>query len=486
MKKIFYTSILVSLLTVGCISDDSTYNYDKDKSYDVPAENLFTNAQKALVDQMTTPSVNLNPFRFFSQFWAATQYPEESRYDLRTRNVSNNHWNALYRTVLGNLETAKQVIDTEVKPATIPTAQWEIQQKNKKAVIEILQVYTFQILVDSFGDIPYSESLQAAIVLPKYDNDLDIYPALITRLNAAIANLDTSEISFSTGDFIYEGDVTKWKTFANSLKVKLAINLADVNSSLAQSTIQDAFNAGVILNNGDNAKFAYPGAAPMYNPIYANLVASNRNDFVASKTIVDEMNTLGDQRRTVYFELKNGNYIGGINGAANVYQNFSPIGNTLKADNFPSYLMEASEVNFYLAEAAARGYSVGGTADTYYQNAITASFLSWGLSAGDATTYLANPSVNYATASGTYKEKIGRQAWIAFFNRGFEAWTSYRRLDFPNLVAPTNAVTAAEGQVPKRMTYPVNEQTVNNANWVSASAAIGGDKLTSKVFWDVN
>ena len=106
-------------------------------------------------------------------------------------------------------------------------------------------------------------------------------------------------------------------------------------------------------------------------------------------------------------------------------------------------------------------------------------------SASEATAYLAKADVQYATAPGaTYKQKIGRQAWIALFNRPFESWNSYRRLDFPALVAPATAVTAAGGQIPKRLTYPINEQTVNNANWTAASNSIGGDKLTTKVFWD--
>mgnify|MGYP002664668295 FL=1 len=90
----------------------------------------------------------------------------------------------------------------------------------------------------------------------------------------------------------------------------------------------------------------------------------------------------------------------------------------------------------------------------------------------------------YATAAGTWKQKIGTQAWLGFYNRGFEAWTSYRRLDFPVLAAPSNAASAAEGNVPRRFTYPVLEQTLNNTNYKSAATAVGGDKLSTKLFWD--
>jgi len=158
----------------------------------------------------------------------------------------------------------------------------------------------------------------------------------------------------------------------------------------------------------------------------------------------------------------------------------------IKLPNALGILFESTEVNFYLAEAAARGYSVGYTADYYYNNAITESFSFWGLSATDASSYLANPNVAYSTAPGDWKTKIGTQAWIAYFNRGFESWTTWRRLDAPNLQAPSTAYPEADGVVPKRYTYPINEQTVNGANYQSAAAAIGGDKLATKVFWDVN
>lgn len=464
----------------SCVSDDPTYNDDKDKSYDVPSETLFTNAEKELADQLTTPSVNQSVLRYASQYWAATQYNTEARFNITQRRIGDNHWNALYRTTLGNLETSKEVAISEGGDAT--------ELKNKIALIEILQVYTFQVLVDSYGDVPYADALKVKeVILPKYEDDAEIYPKLITRLDAAIASLDTNAGSFGSADFIYGGDVAKWKIFANTLKLKIGLNLADADAALSKSTVESAFNAGVILNNTQNASFKYPGAAPMYNPIHANLVASNRNDFVASQTIVNAMNNLEDPRRAIYFNaMPDGTYKGGLNGPTNLYQDFSPIGDKLKAANFPALLAEATEANFYLAEAAARGYAVGNTVEYYYNSAITASFENWGI-ASQAPAYLAKPEVAYATAPGTsYKQKIGQQAWIAFFNRPMVSWNSYRRLDFPALVAPANAVTAADGQIPKRYTYPINEQTVNNANWAAASTAIGGNKLATKIFWDKN
>jgi hypothetical protein len=482
MKKLILSITALSLFMTSCVSDDPTFNDDKDKSYDVPAETLFTNAEKELTDQLTTPSVNLSVLRYASQYWAATQYNTEARFNITTRRIGDGHWNALYRSTLSNLQTSKEVILAE------NGGNLDATQQNKIALIEILQVYTFQVLVDTYGDVPYTDALKVKeVILPKYEDDAAIYPKLIIRLDAAIASLDASADSFGAADFIYGGDVEKWKFFANTLKLKIGLNLADVDATLSKSTVESAYNAGVILDNANNASFKYPGASPMFNPIYANLVASNRNDFVASETIVNAMNTLQDPRRAVYFNaMPDGTYKGGLNGPTNIYQNFSAIGDKLKAADFPSLLAEAAESNFYLAEAAARGYAVGNDVEYYYNRAITASFENWGI-LSEAPAYLAKPEVAYATAPGTsFKEKIGKQAWIAFFNRPMESWNSYRRLDYPALVAPANAVAAADGQIPKRYTYPINEQTVNNANWAAASDAIGGNKLATKIFWDKN
>lgn len=479
MKKLIYTLAIFSLLIISCDNNTPDFNNNRDGSYDVTPEVLFTNAQKELADQMTTSSVNLNPFRYFTQYWAQTTYNDESRYRVTYRSVPDNHWNALYRSVLGNLQSSKELI--ELEPASA-------EKQNKIAVIEILQVYTFQVLVDTFGDVPYSDALNVNIKLPRYEDDAVIYPKLITRLNAAIAQLDDSSTSFVNSDVIFNGDVAKWKIFGNNLKLKIGLNLADVNPTLAQTTIEEAYTAGVGLQNTENATFYYPGSAPNYNPIYADLVASNRNDYVASETIVNKLIDLNDPRIDVYFIAPSGGHVGGINGDTNSpYSSFSQIGEKFRVADLTAELFEATEINFYLAEAAARGYAVGNTPDYYYEEAIKASFQYWGLTTAQANTYLGQPEVAYATANGDWKEKIGNQAWIAFFNRPFEGWNLTRRLDQPILIPASNAVAAADGEIPKRLTYPIDEQTVNTTNYQNAVTAIGGsDRLRVRVFWDIN
>ena len=278
-----------------------------------------------------------------------------------------------------------------------------------------------------------------------------------------------------------------WNKFANSLKLKLGIRLSDFNTALSQSTVESAYAAGVFTSNADNALLTYESATPNTNPLWVDLVQSGRTDFVPANTLVDVMNTLEDPRRMTYFDenMGAGTYIGGIYGDNNTFGNYTHIvgyddGTSLHDPTLPGVLLDFSEVSFYLAEAGHRAWNVGGTADQHYTNGITASFDYWG--AADLATYLADPAVAYATAAGDWRQKIGTQFWLAMYNRGFEGWTVWRKYDNPTFNLPV----VTSNPVPTRYTYPVNEQNLNETNWSAASAAIGGDSQTTKIFWDVN
>ena len=204
MKKILVSIAVTSLLMTGCVDDSANYNDNIDRAYNVPAETLVANAEKELIDQMTTPNVNLNPFRYFSQYWAPTTYTTEARYRLSTRKVPDNHFRILYANVLSNLKSAEASIALEPQPLDLTSEEFQKRQNNKTAIAEILQVYTYQILVDTFGNIPYTDALNVDIALPKYDAGAAVYPKLIERLNAAIAIMDDSSVSFLSGDVVYD------------------------------------------------------------------------------------------------------------------------------------------------------------------------------------------------------------------------------------------------------------------------------------------
>jgi hypothetical protein len=482
MKKIVLLLSVFSVL-LSCSDDITELNKDTKNPTAVPAESLFTNAQKNIVDQMVSTNVNNNVFRLFVQQWTETTYTDESNYDIATRTVPDRHFRTFYRDVLKNLIESKRILETENYVGTAQEiADQNIVRTNKKAEIDILIAYSYSILVDTFGDVPYTEALDIEkFPNPKYDDAKTIYKDLLSKLTATVGTMNTTLGSFGNADLIYGGDVAKWKMFANSLRLKLALNMDDVDHAYASAQATAAVASGVLMSNSDNAALKYLPNQPNANPIYVDVVASQRDDFVPTSTIIDKMNALNDPRRSMFFTQLDGVYVGGSPGDGNTFANFSHIGSTIIAPTFEGLIMDYSEVEFLLAEAVERNISVGGSAASHYNSAITASLNYWNVSAGDIATYLANPSVNYASATGNWKQKIGEQAYLALYNRGFEAWTSYRRLDFPVLTAPLDA---AISEVPKRYTYPAAEQTLNATNNSAAAAAIGGDKMTTKLFWD--
>lgn len=470
MKK--YIVILSSLFVVSCANDDKYENLNQDPNNptQVSADALFTSATKSLFDQLESTNVNTNVFRLFAQYWTETTYIDESNYDLITRGIAGSHWSEMYRDVLYDLKDAKSLANSDVKAAQI----------------SVLEVYTWQQMVDTFGDIPYTNALQGASEpTPSYDNDADIYADLLVRINAAITTLSTSSATgFTSSDVIYQGDIAKWTKFANTLKLKIAMRMADANNATAQTAAQQAVTAGVFTSNSDNAIIGYEGATPNTNPLWVDLVQSGRSDFVAANTVVDYMNTLNDPRREYYFDdnLGAGVYVGGPYGDNNTFSSYTHIGEVMHEPTFRGVLMDYAETEFLLAEAVERGYAVGGSAAAHYNNGITASMQDWGVASGSISSYLANPAVDYATATGTWRQKIGFQFWLAMYNRGFEGWCVYRKYD-----APVFNVAAESGlPVPKRYTYPLSEQTLNVTNYNAASSAIGGDDMTTPVFWDVN
>lgn len=483
MKKIIYILTAMVLVTASCTKDLSGLNVDPKNPSQSPSYSFFTNAQRTFSNTLASSNVNLNIFRLIVQHWQETQYPEESQYDLGTREINDNIWNALYRDVIRDLREAKTLIPADVLNAD-GTADAPRQQ-NQLAITEIMEIYAWYYLVTTFGNIPYSEAMDINKPFPVYDDAKTIYNDLITRLDAAIPKLNSAAAGFGGADLIYSGNVNAWKKFANSLKLKMGILIADDDNAKAKTVVESAVAAGVFTSNADNAELVYQGAPPNTNPIWVDLVQSGRDDFVAASTLIDSLLANNDPRIDNYFTEDGAgrdnpvtSYSGADPGVQSAYAPNSHVQTTITAPAFPGLLLDYAEVEFYLAEAAQRGYTVGGTAATHYAAGITASILYWGGTAGEALTYIAQPSVAYNVAN--WRKSIGTQLWFAFYNRGWDAWIAWRKYDYPQLLPAHDALS----DIPLRYPYPVNEQNVNRLNWEAASTAIGGDDVSTQLWWD--
>lgn len=494
MQKIKIALLLFIVLAgVACTKDLTKLNEDPKNPENVPSSSLFTNAQRSFARTHSSTNVNLNVFRLVTQYWQEVTYTSESRYFFNSRNIPGNLWTAMYRDVLRDLQEAKIKLPSELKSGE--SAMDAAIKKNQAAIIDIMQVYAYYYLVTTYGNIPYSEALDIENVFPKFDDQKTVYYDLLRRLDEDIAALDDSkdQAGLGTADIIYGNDVNvnnvaQWKRFANSIKLKMGITIADYDNAKARQLVESAVNhpAGVFQSNQDNALFVFLSFPPNTNPIWEDLVQSGRQDYVAAKPIIDTLKALSDPRLALYFtEADDGGYVGLRPGYGGSFGANSKPDEQIAKPTFPGNFLDYSEVEFLLAEARERGYSVGGTAAEHYNKAITASILFWGGSEAQAQAYLATPAVNYLTASGDWRKKIGMQKWIALYNRGWDAWIEWRRLDNPKLGVARPDRSYTRTYIPRRLTYPVNEQNYNTQNYNEAAAAIGGDEMSTRLFWDV-
>jgi hypothetical protein len=477
MKKISHIIPVFMIFCISCNKDITKFNIDTKSASIVPGKTLFTQGEKNLVDAMTSTSVASAPFRILSQEWTENTYVYEAQYNFSAYNANNGFWNNLYRLVLANLQAAKRLF-----PATVSDP---VALRNDLIITDILQVYTFNVLCATYGNIPYSQALDPTIPFPKYDDAKTITADLLKRLDTCIAGLNAGG-SLGAADQIYKGDVTKWKKFAASLQLKIAMMIADVDPTTASSVALKAVQTGVFSSNADNASMTYdPSAVGNSNLIWQALVNSGRHDFLPSNILVHTMDSLHDPRVPLYFTKDpNGKYSGGVPGAGNGYGIFSDFTPTIQAPAYPGTLLTYSQVEFYLAEAVERGIAVGGTAEDHYNNAITASIIFWGGTTADASAYLAQPAVNYTTAAGPWRQKLGYQEWIANYNNNWDSWTDIRRLGYPDLNV-VNPPIGGQGEFPLRYTYPANESGSNPINWAEAVKALPGGKdvVSAKLFW---
>ena len=493
MKKLL---IILSVFMVfsACSKLEDLNKNTKDFTI-VSGQSVFNGATRALCNQLNTPNVNNNNTLLYLQHWTTTTYLDEPRYDMVTRPIPANNMNVLYRNVLANYKDAARLL---AERSILLDKISQAQRDNQLAIIEIMSVFTWSNIVETYGDMPYSESLDYTIPTPKYDDGLTIYKALIVRLDAALTKLNPASGGMPAGfDNIYNGNTANWIKFGNSLKLRMGLMLADVDAATAKTAIESA--ATKVYAAGDKTALTYLGAAPNQNPYYTELVVSNRSDFVVANTLIDAMQpttpvpswsvlnvTVNDPRLAIYADTtSSGKFKGGTHGMPNSFGNYSHINGKLITATREIILMDYAETEFLLAEAAERGFTVPGTGESHYNSAITASITYWGGKPAAIAAYLAQPSVAYATAVGDWKQKIGTQAWIAYWFRGMTAWTSFRRLDYPKLFAPTLHIEGID-KVPTRYTFAVSEQTLNGVNYTAAAAKIGGDKPLTKLFWDKN
>ena len=516
-KLILGVFLAVGLLS-SCTKDFEEMNTNPNNPADVPAINIFTNAVFNSVDRQFGGWIQHTYLGPWSQQWTKIQYIDEDRY--LPRDMSGD-FNGPYTNELKNLTIV-------IAKAT------ESGDDRLLAAAKIMRAYTFMHLTDMFGDIPYSEALQGlnadGVTKPVYDNQGDVYAALLVELEEANALIaDASVLSFGSGDILYGGTPALWRRFANSLKLRIlnraagtpwsftydmAGTQADVTTTAGAAALAtaDAQIAAILSNEDDypiftsnahNAALKYPGL-PYRNPIYNTLYS--RTDQGVSETMVDWLEARVDPRLHVYAQptpnsvdtppIDYNGFQNGSSGLAAPMAAISLLGTKVAyTETAPGYMLCLDEVLFIQAEHYLRvGNDVG--AQAAYEAGIVASMGKWGLTDGtnvNATwfdpedgiqtittpypvsyaTYLAHPLVAWGGTTAQKFQKICEQRWAAMFGQGVQAYHEIRRTGFPERIFEyeLQATNYNNLGLPIRLPYANTEDTYNTDNLHAAKTA---------------
>jgi hypothetical protein len=478
----------------ACQTDLTSLNNNPNSPTSAPASALFTNAVTASVGRWVGAG-QLSGTELFAQHLAQVQYVEEDRGRLRTETIDG--W---FRSAfIGELEDFDKV-------AALGKAN---NSPNTSGPAIVMQSWVFQNMTDFWGDIPYSEALKGDLggsLKPKYDPQKDIYYGLLKSLTDASASMKTgsTDPALGSGDPIYKGDISKWLKLSNSLRARMAMRISKADAAKAATELTAAFAGpgGVMTSNADNAQLSWPGDGIFDNPWSATF--STRDDHRVSKTLLDTLNALGDPRVKIFAQPTKADptkYVGLQNGLDNVtvtpfFNTTSRVGDifypgstvygtfgTSAGKQTPTSIMTYAEVEFLKAEAAERGLGGQTGAAGHYNAGVRASILQWGGTDADADAYLAKPGVAYV-AGATGLKQIGLQKWISMFAQGNEAWAEWRRTGNPASVKMGPKAYPDVPEIPRRILYPSNEQTVNAASLADAITRQGADTYLTRIWWD--
>ncbi|KAA9352939.1 SusD/RagB family nutrient-binding outer membrane lipoprotein [Larkinella humicola] len=504
MKKLLYTSLLATGLFFSSCSSYLDVNDDPN------------NIQRVQVSQLL-PSVTVNIgymgasdlFRYASllsqQFSGQGPntgfgtFKEYERYNINDSDV-NGQWVRIFGTTVSDLELMIAQATREGSP-------------HYAGVGKILKAYVYQIVVDAWGDVPYTQAgKHSENFYPAFDDDEVIYKDLTRLIDEGLTDVNAATSALSPNQFstIYSGTTwavskDKWIKFANTLKLRIFLHYSAKDQAYASQQITALVNSGAkfMESPADNFQMAFLAESQRQNPLYSMENGQFKNQFFPNRFIVNLMNGKSDPRRSAYFipfpfnsspatfkgasvldtdpssaYSRNYQYIYGTPSAPNTAM-INPDGSLRDgAITFsgagPARLLTFAEYNFIRAEAALL-YGAPGNAQSFFEAGIRASMTDAGVAAANVTTYLATQG----TLTGTNQQKLEQiitEKYVANHAVLMEPWTDYRRTGYPALT-PHKTPMAIYDEVPRSLFYAQSE--INNNPNAKQKAS-----MLDRVFWD--
>jgi hypothetical protein len=508
--NILLSGLLGAFLIGGCTSDFEEINTNKRVLAEIDAAtigNVYAGVQFDGLMQGWNFQTSQNLFAdLYCQYYSNWQTKFQTDRNVLNRDWLGGAWGGFYGGSAKNLA----VIMEKTDPAVVPGFE------KQYALAQIWKVYIYQRITDYWGPIPYSQVNNGELSVA-YDSQQAIYADFITLLDAATTTLAgyTGQNAFGSNDQIYGGDVDKWITFANTLRLRVAMRISDVDPATARTQAEKAAADGVMESNADNAIFHTSGnvntggwnALPVMLPW---------NEFRMSASMESVMEGFNDPRLPVYWipakntglytGMRNGLSIPQISEGHRHYDNLSTMGTRWSTagneSSTPVEVILASEAYFLRAEGALKGWNMGITEEAAYNKGIEMSLAYWGADAAEITAYqesLATPqalvdfdtpplsdiTVKWSADPAKHLEQIATQKWIALFPDGWEAWADYRRLELPKLypIIVSDNTDVPVGQLMRRVGYVPSEMSTNTDALNDGIQKLGGPDIASTRLW---
>lgn len=540
MKKILlYIPIVAAILLTSCESELNDRHFNPDGFTDAKIEYLYATGIIRTVENDYVDHWNY-VFRLLGTYTQTlSRESGASRTDLYTIQDDKGRWDNFYVTRMQELIEMDKIYNYKLSDQQKPNYAPYME------TAKVLKSINTTMATDFFGAMPYSQAWgsrneiygQPVLLKPKYDSQKDIYYSVLSDLEDAAKYLSTQKLDesvelhkvFKNQDIIYGGDFSKWYKFANSLRLRFAMRISNVDEAKAKQELAGLKLEDLIIDNKDNA-YTRVSTNNSGRGIWRALIESqdkNNGYAFAPQLMVDILKGANDPRLNVFFQPasnEKGVVIDktkpiiaypssaddaiAIMGSTQADERRRTYGvvNTVtfrNNDNLPYGVgITASDVYFLLAEARSRNLIGWGSAEEFYNKGIVLSVQEYfdyyknstekSLKDADiAATDVSESTLLSWIASSSYKfdqskalEQIATQKWMHFgILQPWENWTEYRRTDLPVLLDDKeNGVLLNKGKAPVRFLYPANEMSMNAQNYATVSDQNYPDK---RLWWDV-
>ena len=491
MKKIIILFIVISMTMVSCDNGFEDLNVNPTASTELELNPKFAYLfLKSAGDEFEHSYTNILCAGQLTQQVIDTDFPQSSIYTTR-EDLQVAWWIVAYTT------TIKSVVDI------IAQLENEGNVGTEMGIARIWKAYLFHTLVDQYGDTPYFQAGRGfldGVVRPAYDDDQAIYMDMLNELEEGIAQIGGSS-TLGGADLVFNGDTNKWKKFGNSLMLRLAMRIKNVDPSASNAWAQKAINGGTMSSSDDTAFMTHTdgptnlnrNAWGIYQPRYSNArIGATLYDWLAINND-PRLNILADPAGPAAgnrFGLEKDKLLSIYGETTASYARVNPA--ITKLDS-PWVFLSYAQTSLLEAEFAASAGNHS-TAETKYNDGVRANMQIWG-SHYDASLTVDNSTIDDYLTANPYdasqgERMIGEQYWAASFFDFFESFSNFRRSGYPELQAfggedpfPGNVTN---GAIPRRLMYPSNEGSVNPDNFNAVLQAQGPNDQITRVWWDVN